>query len=248
MKQLYKPDSNSLIIFPCCSEKNIGGKKWKEERNGLKRSISAELYLKTLKLREKVFALLSNDKKYISEKYQKNKKIVLGPDFGNNNFSGNYLSAVERYKGSLYSAIPSFHQMINKCLEDKKAPMILILSALYGPLHPGDMIQDYNLQMSDRPSYRIWKSAFPDILKGYVQENSVNSIFLYLGNSTAYMKVAKKAVRPLIEERLIKEAFQCEVIKGNSYHTPYNHGLLLGLHLAQIQSSKFTRKITIRKL
>jgi len=177
----------------------------------------------------------------------KNTRIKKGPDFGAEDLSGQYLPAIARYKGHLYSAVTDFSRIVTECLNSPNCPGMLILSALYGPLHPLDMIQDYNLKMSDRPAYRTWKERFPPFLKEYVQRNEINNILLYLGSSTAYFKVVKRAVTPLLETGVLDQVVQFEVERGNPYHTPHNHGLLIASHL-RFAHLGFTRKIIPKAL
>jgi hypothetical protein len=236
------------MILPCCAEKYAGGDKWQQASRGLKSVISDNSYQKILETRRQVISLIQREDKYLANKYKKNRAIVMGPDIGLDSLSGQYMTAISRYKGSLYSASTSFSELIYDCVEKDSAPNILILSAFYGPLHPFDLIQDYNLKMSDKPAYKRWKNIFPDILKDYVLKNSVKNIYLYLGGSTAYMKVASNAIAPLLKEKLINEAIQYEVENGNSYDTPHNHGVLIAEQLTGVQASNYTRNITTIRL
>jgi hypothetical protein len=102
------------------------------------------------------------------------------------------------------------------------------------------MIQDYNLKMQDQLAYQTWKEHFPPFLEEYVQVNNINSIHLYLGDR--YLEVAKEAIIPLLNKKLINRAIQFKVANGNSNDTPKNHGLLVSAHL------KLTRSIIMKEL
>lgn len=154
-----------------------------------------------------------------------------GPDFGGRYTSGRYLSAIERYKGTLYQRVPATLVGEGNPSQNQCNRHVLILSALYGPLHPGSDIQDYNLKMSDPPAYKIWKATFPTFLRNYVTSNEIQSIYLFLGTTTHYLKIARLAVKPLLDDHLITEALQYHVIDGNSNKTPKLHGKIFARHL-----------------
>jgi cytoplasmic iron level regulating protein YaaA (DUF328/UPF0246 family) len=230
---------NTLFIIPCCKTKEQGGQTLcslcsfvdpLSSSTSYKNVTSARAeLLNTLRLRE-------NSKKYMSGEYSKNKDIRDGPDFGLDELSGRYLPAIDRYQGKLYSAVLNFSKRVKDNLRTPNKPKMLILSALYGPLHPCSMIQDYNLKMSDSPAHQTWEEHFPPFLEEYVQMNKINSVQLYLGSKTCYFKVAKEAITPLLEKKLINQAIQFEVEQGNSNDTPHNHGLLVSAHLKLTKS------------
>ena len=119
--------------------------------------------------RADVLSAIRSNRKYLTGKYSKNAAIQDGPEFGGDRLNGHYMPAIERYIGSLYSGTLGFAEAIRKNERDNSKILVLILSALYGPLHPMDLIQDYNLQMSDSPAYQVWKDQFPLFLEEYVE-------------------------------------------------------------------------------
>ena len=135
--------------------------------------------------------------------------------------SGLYLPAVQRYKGTLYSNAPALSS------RSDRDSQILILSAPYGPLHPLSRIQDYNLQMSDKPAYGTWKKRLPSFLRNYALLNGIREVHLFFGSSTYYLKAAQATVEPLLKEKLIKKAIQYHVVGGSTRLTPQTHGELL---------------------
>ncbi len=197
----------------------------------LSKLVSHSIYSDILEARRDVLSNISRCEGYVSGKYKKNRSVRLGPDFGGRYTSGQYLSAIERYEGRLYESIPKTLAVDGNLSQNQCNRHVLILSALYGPLHPGSDIQDYNLKMSDRPAYTIWKAAFPTFLRNYVTSNDIQSIYLFLGTTTDYLKIARLAVEPLLNDRLITEAIQYHVIDGNSSKTPKLHGKIFARHL-----------------
>ncbi len=160
--------------------------------------------------------------KFTNGKYSKNSEIKDGIDFGGHEASGSYMPALARYAGSLYS-VPGLKSAIERVATTSDGPQILVLSALYGPLHPLSPIQDYNLMMSDAPA-RTWKNEFPAFLADFALRNGVKKIGLYLGSSTAYLKVALSAVTLVRNSMPELKVVQYHVVDGNSYATPFNHG------------------------
>ena len=243
----FKINQNTLIILPCCANKRRGGAKWNNSlHGGLSSVLSEPVFHNVLHARKEVLELVQKDERYLSKNYQKNQGIISGPDFGENNFDGLYLPAIERYKGSLYSANLDFRRVIAERISGSRPPIIVILSALYGPLHPFDLIQDYNLKMSDSPAIRTWSRHFPVFIEEYVSKFGVKEILLYLGGSTAYMKVAKKAIEPL--KNTLDSVLHFDVEKGNAYHTPHNHGLLIAEHLGSTTTATYTRPVIPKSL
>jgi cytoplasmic iron level regulating protein YaaA (DUF328/UPF0246 family) len=230
----------TLMILPCCSEKKDGGLGNYEEY--LSKYISRDCYKRIIETRKKILSNLKQNDEYITGKYRKNKNIKAGKDFGEANSTGKYMQAIDRYAGSLYSAVPDFPRLVRQSLKKGNGPKIIILSALYGPLHPLDMIQDYNLKMSDKPAYTAWKTTFCSFLPEFVVDNEMKHILVYLGKQTAYFKVAESAIRKLNDVPTIN-AIHFNVKNGTSYLTPHNHGLCIAKHLGYSEEISFTRKI-----
>lgn len=62
-----------------------------------------------------------------------------------------FIPGLSRYPGGLYS-VPKMKPAVQRMLSQGEGPKMLILSALYGPLHPHRPIQDDNLMMQDAPA------------------------------------------------------------------------------------------------
>jgi hypothetical protein len=103
---------------------------------------------------------------------------------------------------------------------------VLILSALYGPLHPLSPIQDYNLRMDQAPA-RVWQTAYLPVLDHYVSKQGIRSIVLLVGSMTAYYRVASQAASDLLRRGCIAAASQYHILDGNTRATPIEHGRLL---------------------
>lgn len=233
--------NDTLFLMPCCKAKESGGIILDKYDDMLKRYVSPGVYGKIISVRRELLRNIKQKKDDNSEKTSKNKKIKCGPDFGSTDLSGTYLPAIDRYQGYLYKAEKDFAEIIKKGIFTLDKPRIIILSALYGPLHPLSMIQDYELKMSD--SKKTWKAHFPIFLKNYVELNKISNIYLYFGRSTRYFDVAAKAVKPLLEKGIINQAIQFEIEKGSSRATPENHGRLILTHFQNKNGSELTREI-----
>ncbi len=220
-----------LLLIPCCASKKPKGRGPTVTTEPLSNLVSHSIYSDLLEARREVLSHINRREQHLSGKYEKNRGVRLGPDFGGRCTSGQYLSAIERYVGKLYESVLATLASDGNPYRNQCNRHILILSALYGPLHPRSDIQDYNLKMLDQPAYKIWKAAFPAFLRNYVASNEIRSIHLFLGTTTHYLKIARLAVEPLLNDRLITEAIQYHVINGNSDKTPKLHGKIFARHL-----------------
>ena len=220
---------DKLFLIPCCKTKakNLGPHCESTASEPLEDLVSPAVYSGVLDARRNVLSRIMECNKYTSDKYEQNQHIRLGPDFGQQDESGLYLPASERYNGLLYAKAPTLSSGAHPDTQ------IIILSALYGPVHPTSYIQDYNLQMGDRPAYGVWKENFAPFLRCYVRSNGIREIHLFFGCSTSYSKVARAAVKPLLEEHVIRKAIQYHVKNGSSRVTPETHGKLLEQCLTQ---------------
>lgn len=212
---------NTLLIIPCCKTKISGGNPLpKNYKDPLLEFISTSLYQDIQLAREE----LENSEKAIKDK--------------------SYFSpAIERYNGNLYRAIPNFASEIENKTNGENQPKLIILSALYGPLHPLSLINDYELRMQKNSS-QIWCKIFPSFLKEYVCTNKISSIKIYCGKSTDYNKVLLNAIKSLRENDKFDNVIRYDVVGGNSFFTPQHHGLQLSLDLNIIKSKeKFSKPV-----
>lgn len=235
--------ADTLLIIPCCAAKSAGGSSIHSSIDPLSEFVSAQTYSAMLTARASVLKAVKSDAKFLTNRYQKNVSIQEGRDIGGSSTAGLYSSALRRYTGKFYS-VPEFKQTVEKMIGAGDAPQLIILSALYGPLHPLSQIQDYNLMMSDTPA-RAWSSAFPPFLEDYVRRNGINQVVLYVGSATAYFKIAKKAVRALLDKGLIRRGIQYHVENGSTPTTPRQHGLRLLDDLDTQRSEGFARSAGI---
>ena len=200
-------------------------------------------YASMMRTRTAVLASIRSTPKYLAEKYAKNRFIVDGPDVAGENGGGLYSKALSRYEGRLYS-VPKMKPAVEQMLAQADGPKMLILSALYGPLHPFSPIQDYNLMMSDAPA-RPWGAAFIPFLEAYVRQNHIKNVVMYVGSGTRYYVVAKKAVSNLIHKGLVTKGLQYHVTDGSTPTTPLQHGLRLLDDLDPRPAEGFPRSVGI---
>lgn len=211
--------SDTLFILPCCKAKASGGKPMPAAHiDPLSAKLSPEAYAEVLQARSAALTELRGDPVFTSGDHAKNAGLRDGPDFNGHMREGLYLEASTRYEGWLYS-VPGFRA----ALDQGGAPQIMILSALYGPLHPSSLIQDYNLKMDKRPA-KVWERSFAPLLDDYARRNGIAHIRLYVGTKTSYFTVAKAATEALLASGVIKSAIQYHVVNGTSRKTPVLHG------------------------
>jgi hypothetical protein len=214
-----------LLIIPCCALKTADRVAIGIDDDPLAKLVTAERYSAMVTTRRAVMQNVLASSKFTSEKYFKNTALKDGVDFGGQDVSGSYMSALERYAGTLYS-VPGLRSAIARVAATRDMPKIMILSALYGPLHPLSPIQDYNLKMNDAPA-RLWGKEFPGFLEDFARRNGIRKIGLYMGSSTAYLKVAINAVEKARISGLILEVVQYHIVRGSTRTTPIKHGLRL---------------------
>jgi hypothetical protein len=211
-----------LILIPCSAEKLPGGQPFASKHvSGLARFVHRAEYDHLMAKRASLLREISSSPRWQVGKYGKNRELVSGPDLGGRELGGLYHRTADRYSGNLYRAAGG----LPVAEESASSQAVLILSALYGLLHPVDLIQDYNLQMSDSPAHRTWKQGLPRVLLHYIECNGVTEMFLLLGRSTSYMKVVMKAL-PMIRVAT-KEIVHFDVVAGSSVVTPRTHGQVL---------------------
>lgn len=213
-----KLSPETLLIIPCCKTKNSGGHDLpKDYRDPLKELVSTSSF-QIIAAKRKEFEHKLKDREH-------------------------YMPAISRYSGNLYKSIPNFASEIIQRTNGEHQPKLIILSALYGPLHPLSLINDYELQM-DKSRNHVWYKVFPLFLEDYVRTNRISSIRLYCGQSTGYNKVLIHAVESLREKRRFDDVTRYDVFEGNSYLTPHNHGLQLCYDLNIIPSKAlFTKEV-----
>lgn len=197
-------DRSTLLIVPCCAAKSAGGRMNVAELDPLRDLSTPSAYRLALKARSEILHYVRRAPKFTADKYLKNISITDGADFGSVAGAGLAMPALDRYQGLLYRA-KGLKASIREAVSSTEGPRVLILSALYGPLHPLSPIQDYNLMMSDAPA-RPWSTAFPQFLAAFAELNDIRRVALYVGTSTAYFKVARKAALPLLASGRLTQA------------------------------------------
>ncbi|MGO8752266.1 MAG: peroxide stress protein YaaA [Thermoguttaceae bacterium] len=236
--------AETLILIPCCKRKRPGGKEIQDWADPLSDDLTPECYATVLAARQQLLRCVKRCPAVPSgTDYSKNKDLKEGPDFGGRD-KALYLPALERYKGNLYSK--EVVNVIKDTLERPHRPRILILSALYGPLHPYSRIQDYDLKMSDPSARETWRTHFKSFLREYAKKNGIALVVCYFGKSTEYLKVAKEAIKPLLAEGI--RGIQYHVQRGNSSETPKYHGRRLVADLRHQPSDSCAGRVVVRPL
>jgi hypothetical protein len=221
-------DRNTLILIPCCAAKESKGRAIGSPTDPLVDMVSPQAYMQVLAARRTAYATLIGDSSLNEGTFAKNRLLQYAVDIGGQANSAKYLAAADRYIGTLYS-VPGVRSAIRSLVGQTDAPSLLILSALYGPLHPLSPIQDYNLRMDQAPA-RIWRTAFPAFLEHYVRAHAIRRVVLLVGTSTNYFRVASAATLPLLQQGLLEDVVQYHVIDGSTRITPREHGhKLLGM-------------------
>ena len=176
----------------------------------------------------------------------KNRFIANGPDLGGESGGGLYAPAMARYTGNLYS-VSGLKPAAAKIIGAPNAPRLIILSALYGPLHPLSLIQYYNLEMRKTCAKGEWSKAFPPFLEDYVRQNHISQVVLYLGSGSAYFPIAKRAVKYVRARGISLRCTQYHVTDGSTPVTPPEHGRRFLDDLDSRESEGFPRATKIEE-
>ena len=135
-----------------------------------------------------------------------------------------FLPAIERYVGHFYRAAPNMAEMIRAKTNSENQPKLLILSALYGPLHPDSLINIYDLRLHQKTS--PWTTQFPVFLENYVRKNEVESIRVYCESD--YADVLRVSSEPLAEKGYLSEVvlYAAQGAGVRSIYTNYGRRLV----------------------
>jgi hypothetical protein len=127
---------------------------------------------------------------------QFNSKLVRGPGFGGKD-PGVYLPSYERYAGSFFTAV----KRDNATILSDSPHHILILSALYGILLVGELIQLYSCHVEDHADFvSIWKKDgfLTSNILSYMRKFAINKVFGLTAQESyrrlsSWSRISKKA-------------------------------------------------------
>ena len=165
-----------LYVIPCCADKCY--------RGSLCRAPAGHLpALLPLGLQSHFFA-----SRLLAQGLLRKPPVVnpMGSEFGVAlPMNADYLPAFDRYCGHLYR-VPGVRGLL------KSPPshvIFAVMSALYGLVSSMDLIQDYNLQMSNKGVTPLWKRKLPSIMDAYAVASRTEAIVGLFGITTGYNKV-----------------------------------------------------------
>lgn len=221
-KEKMAADNRTAILIPCCKTKMPGGERYQQGAFRFREGLSEKVRNEVLEGRRAILRGLL--------KSRTESGVREGPDFGGQDFGGLYRPSWQRYSGFLYEELPNREILAR---EKHEGPRLLILSALYGPLDPKELIQDYELQMGQtlmtcegkiRP-LNVWKRILPEFFHDWMVNEGLNRILLVL--CAHYLDALKPSVQQGLREGWLKEVMQCKVLNGGTGKTPKTHGRVL---------------------
>ena len=190
-------NNNTLLIIPCCKHKQTGG---------LPRPAGYQDPLSEL-IDPQSFERIENTRKKLSHVVGEGDETC-------------FLPAIERYVGHFYRAVPNMAEVIRNKTNSANQPRLLILSALYGPLHPESLINIYDLRLHCNTS--PWTSQFPVFLERYVRQNGVERIRVYCESD--YAEVLRLSSEALVLNGHLSEVVVYEA-QGTDVQSMYrNYG------------------------
>ena len=126
-----------------------------------------------------------------------NQGLVTGPDFGDNPASGQYLPAILRFTGRLYSKLGDVREQLARGIIQHH---VLILTPLYGLVTPAEPIQCHGCHVRDHLAiHETWATGrynLTAILLEYVKQYNIRRIFDLTGD---------RAYRDMIQWYRIRE-------------------------------------------
>ena len=122
---------DTLLLITCCKLKQHGGDVEFHPSSFLREHLSSQTFSRLMKLRSDLAELMG---------------FREGPDVGGRliDTSIRYMPAYERYRGRMYTS-SQFHIIYP---HRNQGVDLLIISALYGLVHPDDLIRRYELNMA----------------------------------------------------------------------------------------------------
>jgi cytoplasmic iron level regulating protein YaaA (DUF328/UPF0246 family) len=171
----------SIILISCSATKSDADQRpfgqpfagdWLSDRN-----LVDDLLAKRSSILSKIQDSLIEDKTYgqgnRGDKIA-NRRIVQGADFGFKEIDDEiYLRACHRYTGRLFGPLASIDW--NSFHDRAERPLILIMSGLYGLVQSDEMIQNYDVHLSDieqttgSPLRGLWTGWYTDALNSLVK-------------------------------------------------------------------------------
>jgi cytoplasmic iron level regulating protein YaaA (DUF328/UPF0246 family) len=136
---------------------------------------------------------------YIASRGKKNNKSIKIENAWNRNLalkSCPTMRAIDRYKGSVYE---NLEQGLKEGQGFRSSSEVLIISSLFGILHPNDMIPDYELMMKDRsPSHKSVHSWWDNIFRRYSLSAvlkkcypGLKNIYCFMSDTSGYVDAVK---------------------------------------------------------
>ena len=217
---------DALLLIPCCKSKSSGGGIYRGHcEDPLVKHVPIRAIEDVWKARAEVGSQLVKASQSKAANNPAEENLCFGPDFGSSGQDGHYLPAITRYKGTLYR-VPGFARAVEKGANVAGKPKLLILSALYGPVHPFRPIQNYELQISAPFARKVWRKSFAVFLQEFIKANGIRYVHLFFRTTTEYFTVGRMAVAPMLKNGALTSATQYRVVAGSTVRTPKNHGML----------------------
>jgi hypothetical protein len=171
-----------LVLIACSHTKENGGEKrlagtpvqWITEPSLRDRIVSKRSYIYSLL---KAGRIADGFERGGNRAHQPaNQLLSHGPDLGGPNAAGDdslYLQAWRRYTGRLY--VPVTNAAWERYLHDQSRFRVLIMSGLYGLIEPQELIQNYDIHLSDNDTESgvsvssMWTELYTECIANFVR-------------------------------------------------------------------------------
>ncbi len=208
----YRNDKKVLLMWSC-SAKKISGQsfQWNDDHPDWGGCLNEDSWLHLHNTRCEILRdeipKVKNRKTKVKDREKINKTIIDGPDFRDVNkaLGEIYMWAINRYHGRIYTCHDDFKKRVTAKVKDDHK--MLIMSGLYGLLHPFDLIQDYDIEM--RPVAKRWINTLSEIFPQYLKScGDISAIIGFFGFAVperrVFIEMCHEAVNQSFKGKIIR--------------------------------------------
>jgi pimeloyl-ACP methyl ester carboxylesterase len=173
---------DKLILIACSKTKREGGENGYKQNHPVSWVTNDGLRQRTINKRTSIYGILKDA--LLADGFERggnrafqpaNQKLKLAPDLGGATVIGSeteYLPAWQRYSGRIYG--PVTDQAWHNYFANTGRVRVLIMSGLYGLIEPQELIQNYDVHLTDThidsglSVSSMWEELYTECLQDYV--------------------------------------------------------------------------------
>lgn len=193
--------ASKLVLLSCSLDKQAGGAPYVRGSRSLLGEIDAALARRLGQARQEILRgiRLGEIRDNLHGKGSRgsrgpNSGLVAGPDFAGDAAGGQYLPACVRYRGRFFQEIPTRTEWSAAWSAEVRT---LIVSGLYGFLHPEELVQQYDIHLADEWAREVrqerlvdyWRQLLTDVLLDVAQRSGRKTQIVDLLSERLYQSV-----------------------------------------------------------